>query len=163
MQPHPIHISYRIVPPVECDGYVFGVEDVRNFVDDLLPLARALADETSAVLRWHALSAPGLLEQQSRGYYTFTVRHAGALVGFCFARRTREGATDAGMYLKPEHRRGWTAVRLAQYVQDGMRALGAQYMTWETDEASGSHLLAEYLNHQLISRRYVVKFQGASE
>ena len=149
------------MPPAEQDGYVFGVEDVRTFVDELLPLARAFADETSRALRWKALSAPGLLEEQSRGYYTVTVRCAGRLVGFCKARRTREGASDAGMYLAPDHRKGWTAIHLMQYVQQGMCALGAEWMTWEADEATKSYLLAEHLNHELISRRYLVRFNGA--
>jgi hypothetical protein len=152
---------YPLVPPRQHEAYDLGVEDVRSIAFEMAALVEAFARETSGSMRWQPPSALALVEQQNRGYVTVTVRHADVIVGFCRAHRVREGAADAGMYLVPEHRGGWTAVHLARYVQDFMAALGAQWMWWECDEASGSYALAEHLNHQLISRRYLVALKGA--
>lgn len=155
----PIHIRYRVLAPAEQDGYVFGIEDARECAAAVAELARACAEET---LRAHPLTPVDVVQQQDRGFYTFTARQDGALAGICFARRVREGASDAGMYLSPEHRKGWTAKRFVEFVHRGMQAVGAQWMTWDCDEASGSAALAEYMDLELLSRRYVAKFnQGA--
>lgn len=158
-----VHIRYRLAQPSEYAGYVIGAEDVRECAEQVAVMCRALSQETASCLRWRPLSANALIEQQGRGTYAFTVRRDGELVGVCFARLVMDGAMDAGMFIVPEHRKGFNAVRLAQFVQERMRGLGARWMTWECDEQSGSRHLAEYLNHELISRRYVVKFEGNDE
>ncbi len=138
-------------------AYAFAIEDVTGIADELATLAREFAAETSNVLPWRAPDAPGLIQRQANGYITFTIRSAGQLVGFCFVRRSMDGATDAGMYLRPEHRGGMTSLNLARFVMTTMAGLGAHWMVWECDDASRSYALAERLNLKPISRRYLAR------
>lgn len=149
--------AIAIVGPCEYSGYVFAAEDVRGIAGEAAPLMRACADESRAPIGWPPTSPEALIEQQGRGLYTFTARRAGQLVGVCFAQRVRDGATDAGMYLIPEHRKGWTAVRFVQFIQRGMEALGAKWMTWDCEVTSGSRRIVEYLGHQPLTQRYFVR------
>lgn len=139
------------------EAHAFALEDVTGIAAELAVLAREFAAETSNVLPWRAPDASALIQRQANGYITFTVRCAGALVGFCFVRRSVDGATDAGMYLRPAHRGGFTSVHLARFVMSAMAELGAHWMLWECDEASGSYAIAERLNLEPISRRYLAR------
>jgi hypothetical protein len=163
MHPFPLHVQdyrYSLLPSRKFGEYTFGIEDMRGIVALVAPMVASFKSETSDMLRWTPPDANALIERQGRGYLTFTVRQGDALVGLCFARRLMAGAIDAGMYLAPEHRRGLLAVRLAQFVQDAMARLGAEWMAWECDESSRSFLMAEYLGHELITRRYIANLRG---
>lgn len=155
-------IALASIEPSQYCGYVFASEDVRGIVGEIAPLMRACADESRAPMGCHPTSPEALIERQGRGLYTFTTRKDGQLVGVCFAHRARDGASDAGMYLVPEHRKGWAAVRFVQFVQRGMQALGAKWMTWECEETSGSRRIVEYLGHELFTKRYFVRLESHS-
>jgi hypothetical protein len=155
--------AHRPVPPLEHDGYVFGLEDMRRVAHEVEPLVEAAARATEdPLLGQQAWTAGELVMRQNAGYLTFSIRQDGVLVGICFARHVREGAVDAGMFVKPAHRRGLLAVRFAQFVQGVMRGMGAKWMVWACDEQSESRRLAEYLGHRLVSRRYIADLTGAS-
>lgn len=136
----------------------FALEDIGGIVGRIASLARDFAAENKSPIAWAAPTPDALLDRQGSGYLTFTASHGAEIVGYCAVRAVRDGAADAGMYLAPEHRKGWNAVEFVRYVQDALRAMGAKWMVWECDEASQSARMAEYLDLELLSQRYIVVF-----
>lgn len=144
------------IEPMEYEGYVIAVEPTAYVADEAQRLAKALAAETSSAIPWSPMT-PG--EMVARGTHIITVRKAGELVGVCLAHRVQDGARDAGMYLLPQHRAGLLAVAVARFTQRLMKALGAKWMVWSCDVASRSHLLAEHLGHELLTRVYLARLE----
>lgn len=138
----------------------FAREDIAPIVDQVHALAQRAAAEFASLIPWAVPSVTTLLARQEAGCITFTARHAGELVGFCFAKRVGDGACDGGMFVLPEHRGGLAVLRLVQCVEREMRALGARFMVWECDEASGSAALARRLRHRVLSTRYYADLTG---
>ena len=135
-----------------------AVEPVNICGAELLPLMAAFARENSKTVAWAPPTLEQLQRREAAGMQVFALRYEGRMVGFCLASRVFDGATDGGMFIDPDYRGGIDVLRLVAYVEAAMRLVGAKWMTWECDEHSGSHVLAERLKYRLQSRRYINVF-----
>jgi GNAT superfamily N-acetyltransferase len=135
---------------------VFAVEDVALLTETVLPMGHRLL-QGHPVVQVKAFDAAGLIQRQLAGTVCCTLRRGGHLIGVCFARRVGHGAADAGMFIEPEHRGGWSAIRFAEFVEQEMQARGAAWMLWECEPAS--EVLARRRGLAKLSTRYVKALQ----
>lgn len=149
---------HNIVEPLVWGDYVFAAEDVDPIAGQICEMAEQMSAELWSVTRPKAPSQFDLLSLQSLGQITFTIRKDGDLIGMCFVAPVRDGCSDAGMYILPNHRGGMASMRFVKYIEEQVRLLGARWMLWECDVKSRSQLMAKRMRHPLVSQRYLAEF-----
>jgi hypothetical protein len=149
---------HNLVEPQVWGDYMFAAEDVEPIAGQICDMAGQMSAELSSVTRPKAPSQFDLMALQSRGQITFTIRKGGDLIGMCFVAPVRDGCSDAGMYILPNHRGGMASMRFVKYIEEQVRLLGARWMLWECDAKSRTQLMAKRMCHPLISQRFLAKF-----
>ena len=102
----------------------------------------------------------------------YVVRTEGKLVGYCvylvslgsLHSMTTKRASNTDLWLMPEHRKGFTGIKLIKFAEDSLRAEGVVLMTTAVMENSHAAMkILEYLGHKrtevtftkvLTERRY---------
>jgi L-amino acid N-acyltransferase YncA len=145
-------------------GTQYAVERWRDLKAEMLPLLqrhwREIALNHEAVPldidheRYDALDEGGAL-------HIVTVRRAGVLIGYHVAivsthlhyKSTLHGITDV-YYIAPEARHGVTGMRLFQWVEREMKALGVRKLFTATKLHLDQGALFEHLGYQPVERLY---------
>lgn len=145
----------------EYRGVTFQAERLADVLDELKPLHQAHFEETEA--HHHHLGLDpnydDMLERERDGrLIQFTARKDRELVGH-IRMNVLESlhtpslfATEEVLYLKPEARSGFTAVRFIQFVERALESIGVAEV--RTDSKGGSMRLMQYLGYQPISTKF---------
>jgi len=145
----------------EYRGVVFRAEKLVDVLEELKPLHVAHFRETEGH-HHHLKLEPDyedmLMRERAGRLVQFTARREGELVGHIRMNVVPSihfdctTATEEVLYLSPEVRKGFTAVRFIQFVEESMRAIGVEEI--RTDSKGGSARLMEYLGYTPISTKY---------
>lgn len=147
--------------PLVSGGYTFQRESVPD-------AAEGGADEL-ATLHWEEIEKHrhqlGLKidwgqmaswEEEGR-FIGFTARHDGRVVGYLAFSLTpgyhtaKMVATEDGLFLAPEHRKGLTAVRLIRYAESALIGMGAGEIHFVTKHGTTADQLMSRLGYPAIS------------
>lgn len=155
-----------------CGSLLIQAERFRDIWQELEPLHSAQYAETEGYRQGLALNSDvpaGIACERNGGLVQFTVRHDGRLVGhlrvclgMCNHTQTRILMEDA-LYLLPEYRPGRAVVRLLEFMEESMRALGVYELRVTSKNVNGFGRLLEHMQWQPISRGWVKMInKGAS-
>lgn len=135
-------------------------ETVDQVIGEILPLIEQHADEVGYpimrdvpidvdVERYRLIEAAGMLR-------IYAARHEGELVGYAafilgasLDRRTMIAATEVGVFVKPEYRKGTNALRLLQHADNSLRDEGVDMVVYHNP--SGSRTFSTILIHRGFS------------
>jgi hypothetical protein len=67
-------------------------------------------------------------------------------------------ANEDTLYIVPECRQGFTAVRFMQYVEDCLRAIGVREVRTDSKTINKAHRLVEYMGYKHVANKYVKVF-----
>ena len=67
-------------------------------------------------------------------------------------------ANEDTLYIAPEYRQGFTAVRFMQYVEDCLRAIGVREVRTDSKTINKAHRLVEYMGYKHVANKYVKVF-----
>jgi hypothetical protein len=67
-------------------------------------------------------------------------------------------ANEDTLYIVPEYRQGFTAVRFMQYVEDCLRAIGVREVRTDSKTINKAHRLVEYMGYKHVANKYVKVF-----
>lgn len=90
-------------------------------------------------------------------FVAFTVRHGNRVVGYLAFHLTdgyhtnKKIATEDGLFLVPEHRRGLTAVRLIRYAETALKAIGVGEIHVITKAGTTADQLMDRIGYPAIS------------
>lgn len=155
MNPAP---KYFAVPTTEYHGYTIGVEKLRDIVFEIKDLNmeeclltescwldRSVKIDYGAYLRWEA----------SNTFFIVTVRKGGAIVGnlMYFIRPQPNmggalGASDNGLYLVKEHRKGRLAYKMMEYAEAVLRNVGVKFIVHGDKGPSGQQDLGKFFGRR---------------
>ena len=145
-------------------GYTFQVERLAAVLPELHPLHQAHYAETEL----YRASIPmmpnygGMKEREQAGQLIqFTARSAiGELVGHMRVYVSPSQHTDTliatedSFYVMPEHRGGFLAVRLWQFVERSVIAIGVREIYFSSKLVNKADAMARYLKYQPIATRF---------
>ncbi|MBO9680964.1 MAG: GNAT family N-acetyltransferase [Acidovorax sp.] len=149
-----------------CGSLVLRAERAADILPELEALHRAHFAETEK--HRHGLPlAPdieaGLADERRGALVQFTARHEGRLVGNLrmYLRTSRHTGTrfasEDTLYLLPEFRKGRAAMRLLQFMEDSMRALGVLELRASTKKVNRTDKLLEFMGWTPVATE-LVKF-----
>jgi len=67
-------------------------------------------------------------------------------------------ANEDTLYIKPQYRKGFMAVRFMQYVEDSLRLIGVREIFTDSKTVNNAHRLVEYLGYKHVANRYAKVF-----
>lgn len=147
------------IPPATLpDGYVIGLEKLRNCLGELVKMHQEQAKVTEA----HMLSFPVdfnywlyLLSEQKNKLAFFTLRQHDEVVGNLIYTlkpsanfKGHMGATDCGLYIYPAHRGGARAAKVMQYAEEVLETLGIHYIVHGDKSLCGGADLGKFFKRQ---------------
>lgn len=152
-------------------GYTIQAERFREVLPELDALHAAHWAETER----HRISVPMNPDtdymadrEHAGGLIQFTARDdAGRLVGNMRVYISRDMhaqqlvCTEDTLYLLPEHRGGFLAVRLWQFVEKAVVSLGVREVRFSSKLANKAHRLATYLKYRPVGTEFVKVFDEA--
>lgn len=121
---------------------ILGVERLADVLEELKPLHRAHWEERADLRPVGDLSPDyerGIRLNDAGAYILCTARRDGRLIGYCsfyVDHNTWTGAREASaelLYLVPDERHGWLAVRLYEYAHHVLRHVGVKRVTANHD------------------------------
>ena len=137
----------------------FHVEHIADIVEDIHPLHFAHWAETegykqaSLQMDYKALDS----WERSGSLMQFTARASGALVGsirvrlFISALSGQLCVGDYTLYLKPEQRQGFAAIRFSQYVERCLKQIGVHSIQADSKTANNSDAFFKYLGYTQVA------------
>lgn len=144
--------------------YTFQAERMADVLPELHPLHQAHYDETELYRAGIAMSPnyEGMKEREHAGrLIQFTARDAdGALAGHMRVYISPSQhtntliATEDTFYFAPEHRGGFTAARLWQFVERSVIAIGVREIYFDSKLVNKADAMARYLKYQPIATRF---------
>lgn len=102
--------------------------------------------------------------ERSGGLLQFTSRHKGVLIGnmrVYIARSTHTQelfATEDTFYVTPEHRGGFMAVRLWQFVESSVRSIGVREIHFDSKLVNKADRMAVYLKYKPVAMKFTKTF-----
>jgi GNAT superfamily N-acetyltransferase len=147
-----------------CGSLLIQAERFRDIWQELEPLHAAHYAETEKHRQGLALDPDipaAIADERNGALVQFTVRHDGKLVGNLrvYLRMSRHTGTrymvEDTLYLLPEYRRGRVAVRLLEFMEDGMRTLWVCEMRSTTKNVNSAGRLLEHLQWQPVETGWV--------
>lgn len=160
------HIDPAQFAPVTCGSVTFQVERFADVLDELHSLHEAHFAETDRY-RGHLGLAPDYeamkAEDRAGTMVQITARQDGEMVGHIrlYIRRGRHTGTlhamEDAMYLKPEVRGGRTALRMVQYSEAVLRALGVLEVRATAKLSNGAARFLEGAGYKPVATE-LVKF-----
>lgn len=151
-------------------GMVFQAERFRDIQEEIHPLHEAHFQETEK----HRLGFGLDLDYDAYCMYErrgemiqFTCRDAetGKLVGnirMFLNQSLHTGtwyATEDTYFVLPEYRRGFSALRFWQFMEDCMKSIGVREIRTDSKVLNKVHKLNEYCGYQHVANKYVKVFQ----
>lgn len=145
------------------NGYVFHVERLADVLDELHPMHQAHYAETElhrAGLTMDPDYDGLLLDEQFGRLLQFTCRKDGELVGQVrmYVGRSRHTKTlmadEDTLYLKPEHRGGFTAVQFLRYVEAVLIHLGVREINANSKLVNKADVLMRRLGYQPVATQF---------
>ncbi|CAB4197150.1 hypothetical protein UFOVP1304_24 [uncultured Caudovirales phage] len=67
-------------------------------------------------------------------------------------------ANEDTLYIKPEYRKGFMAVRFMQFVEDSLQLIGVKEIFTDSKTVNSAHRLVEYLGYKHVANRYAKVF-----
>ncbi len=135
--------------PVLYNGYVFGMEKVRNMAPEVLKLWESHWQETEVLY----LDSPLIPDidmliqyEKSNSFVVFTVRvqdtteMVGELMYFLGPNSHIKGtviANEDAFYLRPDHRSGRIAIKLLKYAEEMLSVMGVNYVGMSDKSPAG--------------------------
>lgn len=144
------HINPGLFSEELFQGYVIRVELLADIIKEIHPLHLLHWEETEKYREGVAMSTdyePLLTAERAGKMLQFVVRHNGALVGnlrlylFKSAHTGLLSASEDTLFIHPEHRIPWLALRLMRYAERALRACGVHDYTVDSKLANGSDAL----------------------
>jgi N-acetylglutamate synthase-like GNAT family acetyltransferase len=123
------------IVPEDYKEFTFAVERMVHVMEEIKPLHRAHWDETeqhSHGLPFNPDYQAFLRYEQAGQYVLFTMRKDGDLLGNCAMYLNKSThtqtllATEDTLFILPEARKGWAAIRFVYYIEKSLRQLGAR-------------------------------------
>jgi GNAT superfamily N-acetyltransferase len=155
-QKHPHY--YGANPPAYYGDYTIGLE---KMTDVLLEFSRVHCEELEETEpRWLTFPIRAnyrmyMQAELASKMVMFTLRHkdvpVGSLLYFLKQSPNVAGAmmaSDAGLYITPEHRKGRLGIRLMDYAEDTLKALGIHYIVHSDKSPAGGMNLGKLFNRQ---------------
>ena len=154
--------------PLQHGEYLIQVESFRAILDELKPLHAEHWKETEA--HRHGLQlAPdyeALCLRERRGRLVqFTVRQGGVLAGQLLmylgpsVHTQTLVAEEDTLYMRPEHRGGFTAVALLRYAEQLLRSLGAAEIRANSKVINHADVLMRRMRYQQVAIQFVKVFK----
>jgi hypothetical protein len=151
----------------EYKGYTFQCERMGDILDDLHLLHKSHFEETEIHRLGFGLD-PNYeymqdMERQGK-MIQFTARHEGKLVGnirMYVQQSLHTGtlyASEDTFYMLPEHRKGFTALRFWQFMEESVRAIGVREIRTDSKVINKVHKLNEYCGYKHVANKYVKVF-----
>jgi GNAT superfamily N-acetyltransferase len=145
---------------------VFLVERIKDILPELHELHEMHFLETEK--HRHGIGLDGnydyLMEMERKGMgIQFTARQKDSwelvgnirmYMGESIHTRTLYAYEDT-LYLRPEYRKGLTAVRFMQYVEDCLKFIGVREVRTDSKTINKAHRLVEYLGYKHVANKYV--------
>jgi hypothetical protein len=148
-------------------GVTFQAERLADVLDELKPLHQAHFEETETH-HHHLGLVPNYTDMLARErdgrLIQFTARKGRELVGHIrmnvldSLHTPSLFATEEVLYLRPEARNGFTAVRFIQFVERALESIGVAEI--RTDSKGGSTRLMTYLGYRPISTKFYKSLGG---
>ena len=146
------------------EGYTFQAESMTDVQTELHPLHQAHYDETETYRAGIAMM-PNYENMQEReragGLIQFTARApGGGLVGHMRVYISPSEhtntliATEDTFYFTPAHRGGFTAVRLWQFVEKSVIAIGVREIYFDSKLVNKADVMARYLKYTPIATKF---------
>jgi len=148
---------------------VFLVERISDILPELHELHELHFLETEK--HRHGIGLNGnydyLMEMERKGLgIQFTARDAGSwelvgnirmYMGESIHTQTLYAYEDT-LFLREEYRKGLTAIRFMQYVEDCLKAIGVREVRTDSKTINKAHRLVEYLGYKHVANKYVKIF-----
>jgi GNAT superfamily N-acetyltransferase len=153
--------------PVEHAGYRIGVERFAEIVHELHALHERHWQETERYRHGLPLAPDyeAMIDDEMRGNLVqFTVRRGTALVGNLrmYLWVSRHSGTmfaeEDTLYLEPEHRGGFLAMRLLRYAESVLRALGAREIHADSKLINNADVLMRRMGYTPVALKFVKVF-----
>lgn len=149
--------------------FVFAVERFRDIVPELHVLHEAHFEETELHRAGLGLNPDydQLRERERRGsliQFTCRERTTRKLVGnirMYVETSTHTGtlfANEDTLFLLPEVRAGFLAIRFMQFAENCLRAIGVREIRTDSKVVNKAHRLVEYLGYKHVANKYVKVF-----
>lgn len=150
-------------------GLVFQAERLA----DVLPELHELHEEHFAETEIHRLGfglKPNydyMIEMERRGnliQFTSRDQETGKLAGnirMYVQESLHTGtlyANEDTLFIRPQYRKGFHAVRFMQYVEDCLRAIGVREVRTDSKTLNKAHRLVEYLGYKHVANKYTKVF-----
>lgn len=149
-------------------GYVFAVESLRAIRDEIHPLHEAHFEETEKHRLGFGLQMNydflDRCELDGR-LLQFTARKDGALVGnirMFLSVSLHTGtwvAAEDTFFMRPEHRRGFLAIRFWQYMEQCVQAIGVREIRTDSKLLNKVDRLNVYCGYTPVATKFVKIFQ----
>jgi len=146
--------TYYGFDPIYRGGYAFGVEKMEDCLDEMIPLLADHWDETEGYLdaEMNVDYARYISMERRSMLIMFTLRDtATTLVGHLVFTITPHAnvqhkllACEQALFIHPSHR-GTAVIRLLDYAEDCLRALGVHYLTIGDKSPAGGASLGKLL------------------
>lgn len=159
------------IEPQEYRGYVFAVEPFDAALPELHALHEAHFAQTERYREHQGLNPDYeamLWDWRTGRMLQFTMRHEGKLVGNIRMYLTKSRHTGANVaredtyFVLEEHRKGFSALRFWQYMEQALLALVGD-VEIRTDSKASNNIgrLNEYLGYQKVAEVFVKHLNGA--
>jgi len=154
----------------EYRGYVFQCERMAAVLPELHIQHQRHYAETEAYRAGIPMNPDynGMIEREHSGnLIQFTAREVatGALVGNMRVHITTSAHTgtlvcsEDTFFVVPEHRGGFMAVRLWQFVEDAVRAIGVREVRFDSKLVNKADRMARYLKYTPVATKFVKVFE----
>lgn len=155
----------------EYGDHVFRVERVVDILDELHKLHELHFAETEVHMQGIALNPDYdfVLEMERAArliQFTSRKKDTNELVGNIrmYVQQSVHTKTlcaeEDTLYIHPEHRRGFHAVRFMQYAEDCLKSIGVREVQTDSKTLNKAHRLVEYLGYTHVANKYVKIFPG---
>lgn len=155
--------------PQDYKGYVLACERLEDIQAEIHPLHVRHYLETKAPVSAEPFNAnyDKLIDMERAGQlmqFTARVKESSELVGsmLIYILTSINNQTlfsqEAEFYLVPEHRGGFLMVRLWQFAERAVQALGVKEATCDSKLANGADKMARYMNYTPVSTKFTKVF-----
>jgi len=151
--------------PEEYRGVTFGVERIKDIVEEISPLHAAHWEESEGFRHGLPLSPnykQWIDDEINGGFVIFTVRDSsGALKGYCQVYVSSSNHTgvkicnEDALYLHPDVRSGFTCSRFAKYAEKVVRRLGVKEVRLSVKVTNDIWKLWERIGYQRTGHELV--------
>lgn len=162
----------RFEPLVTAGGLVIRCERLRSILHEIHPLHERHWQETEK--HRHGLPlAPdyaGMLQRErTGGMLQFTLRHEGELVGnlrMYLGTSMHTGtkfAEEDTLYIAPEHRGGYTAMRMLRYAEEVLLQIGVREIRADSKLVNGADRLMRAMRYTPVAIKFTKIFPDVTQ